>query len=136
MTAPEVLITDGSGVLSRRVVECLGSAGVEARILSRSGRPGTIRGDLSTGRDSIWQSAAHRRPSNAPQAFFASPARRTSKGQNACSRLLQSQTSHTSFTLYCRHRLRFILIEITGQRKRTLVFQLPGKTGRAFRGGR
>jgi len=27
-------------------------------------------------------------------------------------------------------------IEITGQRKRTLVFQLPGKTGRAFRGGR
>ena len=31
MTAPEVLITDGSGVLSQRVVERLGSAGVEAR---------------------------------------------------------------------------------------------------------
>jgi hypothetical protein len=30
MTAPEVLITDGSGVLNQRVVECLGSAGVDS----------------------------------------------------------------------------------------------------------
>jgi nucleoside-diphosphate-sugar epimerase len=49
MTASEVLITDGSGELSQRVVECLGSAGVEARILSRNGRAGTLQGDLSTG---------------------------------------------------------------------------------------
>ena len=49
MSAPEVLVTGGTGVLGRRVVERLGSAGVEARVLSRSGRPGTIRGDLLTG---------------------------------------------------------------------------------------
>jgi hypothetical protein len=47
----------------------------------------------------------------------------------------KSDVSHFVYSLF-RHRLRFILIEITGQRKRTLVLQLPGKTGRAFRGGR
>jgi uncharacterized protein YbjT (DUF2867 family) len=49
VSASEVLVTGGTGVLGQRVVERLGSAGVEARVLSRSGRPGTIRGDLSTG---------------------------------------------------------------------------------------
>lgn len=36
-------------MLGKRVVERLDSAGIEARVLSRSGRPGTVRGDLSTG---------------------------------------------------------------------------------------
>jgi nucleoside-diphosphate-sugar epimerase len=49
MSVPEVLVTGGTGVLGRRVVECLSSAGIEAQVLSRSGRPGTIRGDLLTG---------------------------------------------------------------------------------------
>ena len=49
MSASEVVVTGGTGLLGQRVVERLGSAGVEARVLSRSGRPGTIRGDLSTG---------------------------------------------------------------------------------------
>ena len=44
-----VLVTGGTGVLGKQVVERLGSAGLEARVLSRSGRPGTLRGDLSTG---------------------------------------------------------------------------------------
>ena len=45
----EVLVTGGTGVLGKRVVERLSFAGTEARVLSRSGRPGTIRGDLCTG---------------------------------------------------------------------------------------
>ncbi len=45
----EVLVTGGTGVLGKQVVERLSSAGIEARVLSRSGRPGTLRGDLSTG---------------------------------------------------------------------------------------
>jgi len=45
----EVLVTGGTGVLGRRVVERLSAAGVEASVLSRSGRPSTIRGDLLTG---------------------------------------------------------------------------------------
>ena len=45
----EVLVTGGTGVLGKRVVERLSSAGLEARVLSRSGRPGTLSGDLSTG---------------------------------------------------------------------------------------
>jgi uncharacterized protein YbjT (DUF2867 family) len=49
VSASEVLVTGGTGMLGQRVVERLGSAGVEAWVLSRSGRPGTIRGDLSTG---------------------------------------------------------------------------------------
>ena len=49
MSTPRVLVTGGTGVLGRRVVERLGSAGVEARVLSHSGRPGTIQGDLLTG---------------------------------------------------------------------------------------
>jgi uncharacterized protein YbjT (DUF2867 family) len=49
MSASEILVTGGTGVLGKRVVERLGSAGIEARVLSRSGRPGTVRGDLSTG---------------------------------------------------------------------------------------
>jgi uncharacterized protein YbjT (DUF2867 family) len=49
MNEPEVLVTGGAGVLGRRVVERLGSAGVGSRVLSHSNRPGTIRGDLLTG---------------------------------------------------------------------------------------
>ena len=49
MNGSEVLVTGGTGVLGRQVVERLGSAGVEARVMSRGGRPGTVRGDLSTG---------------------------------------------------------------------------------------
>ncbi len=49
MSASRVLVTGGTGVLGRRVVERLGSAGIEARVFSRSGQPGTIRGDLLTG---------------------------------------------------------------------------------------
>jgi Sigma-70 region 2 len=42
-------VTGGTGVLGRRVVERLGSEGVRAQVFSRSGRPGTIKGDLRTG---------------------------------------------------------------------------------------
>ena len=49
MSGPETLVTGGTGVLGRRVVERLRAAGVGARVLSRSVRPGTIRGDLLTG---------------------------------------------------------------------------------------
>ena len=49
MNPPQILVTGGTGVLDRRVVERLGSEGVGARIYSRSGRPGTMRGDLLTG---------------------------------------------------------------------------------------
>jgi len=45
----EILVTGGTGVLGRRVVDRLRSAGREVRVLSRSGRPGTVRGDLLTG---------------------------------------------------------------------------------------
>ncbi len=49
MNTPQVLVTGGTGVLGRRVVERLGSEGVRARVLSRIGKPGTMRGDLLTG---------------------------------------------------------------------------------------
>jgi uncharacterized protein YbjT (DUF2867 family) len=49
LSGPETLVTGGTGVLGRRVVERLSAAGVETRVLSRGGRPGTIRGDLLTG---------------------------------------------------------------------------------------
>lgn len=49
MSASEILVTGGTGVLGRQVVERLGSLKIGARVLSRSGRPGTIRGDLLTG---------------------------------------------------------------------------------------
>lgn len=49
MNTAQVLVTGGTGVLGRRVVERLGSEGIRARVLSRSGRPGTMRGDLLTG---------------------------------------------------------------------------------------
>lgn len=49
MPPSEILVTGGTGVLGRRVVERLDSADVEVRVLSRSGQPGTIRGDLARG---------------------------------------------------------------------------------------
>lgn len=49
MSASKVLVTGGTGVLGREVVDRLGSDGVEARVLNRSGWEGTIRGDLLTG---------------------------------------------------------------------------------------
>ena len=49
MNTPRVLVTGGTGVLGRRVVDRLRSAGVGTRVLSHSGKPGTIRGDLLTG---------------------------------------------------------------------------------------
>jgi uncharacterized protein YbjT (DUF2867 family) len=44
-----VLVTGGTGRLGRQVVDRLRAEGLEPRVLSRSGRPGTIKGDLLTG---------------------------------------------------------------------------------------
>jgi uncharacterized protein YbjT (DUF2867 family) len=49
MDASEILVTGGTGVLGRRVVDRLRAAGHNIRVLSRSGRAGTVRGDLLTG---------------------------------------------------------------------------------------
>jgi uncharacterized protein YbjT (DUF2867 family) len=49
MNGTEILVTGGTGVLGSKVVERLRSEGIEPRVLSRSNRPGTIRGDLLTG---------------------------------------------------------------------------------------
>ena len=45
----KILVTGGTGVLGRRVVDRLHSAGVETRVLSHSEKPGTVNGDLLTG---------------------------------------------------------------------------------------
>ena len=49
MNASELLVTGGTGTLGSRVVARLRGAGLNVRILSRSGRPDTITGDLITG---------------------------------------------------------------------------------------
>ena len=49
MNTPQILVTGGTGVLGRRVVDRLHAAGVEARVLSHSRKPGTTHGDLLTG---------------------------------------------------------------------------------------
>lgn len=49
MSETEILVTGGTGVLGRQVVERLRSSGEEVRVLSRGGRPGTVRGDLANG---------------------------------------------------------------------------------------
>ena len=46
MNRPRVLITGGTVVLGRRVVERLGSEGIRALVLNRSGMPGTMKGDF------------------------------------------------------------------------------------------
>jgi uncharacterized protein YbjT (DUF2867 family) len=45
----EVLVTGGTGRLGRQVVDRLRAEGLEPRVMSRSSRPGTIKGDLLTG---------------------------------------------------------------------------------------
>jgi uncharacterized protein YbjT (DUF2867 family) len=45
----EILVTGGTGLLGRQVVDGLRTAGGSARVLSRSVRPGTVRGDMLTG---------------------------------------------------------------------------------------
>src|SRR5918998_2176686 len=49
VNASEILVTGGTGLLGRRAAYRLRSAGREGRVLSRSGRPGTVRADLLTG---------------------------------------------------------------------------------------
>ena len=49
MTASDFLVTGGTGSLGRRVVDRLRGAGNEVRVLSHSGRRGTVEGDLLTG---------------------------------------------------------------------------------------
>jgi nucleoside-diphosphate-sugar epimerase len=49
VSVSEILVTGGTGSLGRRVVDRLQDAGREVRVLSRSGRPGTIQADLLTG---------------------------------------------------------------------------------------
>ncbi len=49
MSSSEVLVTGGRGALGSGVVDHLRAAGSEVRVLSRSGKPGTVRGDLATG---------------------------------------------------------------------------------------
>ena len=46
---PEVLVTGGKGSLGRRVVESLRVADCAVRVLSRSGKEDTVRGNLLTG---------------------------------------------------------------------------------------
>lgn len=45
----EILITGGTGVLGRQVAERLRSSGAGVRVMSRSGKPGTVHGNLLTG---------------------------------------------------------------------------------------
>jgi uncharacterized protein YbjT (DUF2867 family) len=45
----EILVTGGTGLLGRRVVDGLRAADHSVRVLSRSGRPGTVRGNLLAG---------------------------------------------------------------------------------------
>lgn len=49
MSAAAVLVTGGTGVLGSQVVDRLRAAGVDTRMMSRSGKPGTVRGDLTSG---------------------------------------------------------------------------------------
>jgi NAD dependent epimerase/dehydratase family enzyme len=49
MKAQNLLVTGGTGILGRRVTKRLGAEGREARVMSRSGRSGTVKGDLLTG---------------------------------------------------------------------------------------
>lgn len=49
MDVSEILVTGGTGLLGRRVADRLGATGAGVRVLSHSGRAGTVRGDLSTG---------------------------------------------------------------------------------------
>ncbi len=49
MEPSAVLVTGGTGTLGRKVVERLRSEGRGVRVMSGSGRPGTVRGDLLTG---------------------------------------------------------------------------------------
>ena len=49
MNASEILITGGTGSLGGRVVARLHDSERDVRVLSRSERPGTVRGDLLTG---------------------------------------------------------------------------------------
>lgn len=49
MSASEVLVTGGTGVLGSQVVERLRSLEIGARVMSRREAPGTIRGDLISG---------------------------------------------------------------------------------------
>lgn len=49
MNASAFLVTGGTGTLGGLVAGGLRDAGHDVRVLSRSGRPGTVRGDLLTG---------------------------------------------------------------------------------------
>jgi hypothetical protein len=49
MKPSEVLVISGTGTLGRRMVDRLCAEGLEPRVMSRSGRPGTIEGELLTG---------------------------------------------------------------------------------------
>ena len=49
MNEPKILVSGGTGVLGRRVVDRLRDAGIETRVLSHSEKPGTLKGDLLTG---------------------------------------------------------------------------------------
>lgn len=50
MHAPEILVTGGTGSLGRLVVARLRDAECEVRVLSRREQPGTVPGDLLTGK--------------------------------------------------------------------------------------
>jgi uncharacterized protein YbjT (DUF2867 family) len=49
VSSAPILVTGGTGTLGRAVVRALSARGDEVRVLSRSGAPGTMRGDLETG---------------------------------------------------------------------------------------
>ena len=54
MKPSEVLVTDGTGTLGRRVVERLRAEGRKIRVMSRGGQPGPVKGNLE---GMLWQLA-------------------------------------------------------------------------------
>ena len=97
MNTRELLVMGGTGVLGRRVVGRLDAAGVGARVMSRSGRPGTARGTCSRARGWTRRSGGWRRSSTAPRARTARPVRWTSGARDDCWRPPPGPASRTYF---------------------------------------
>ena len=95
MSASEVLVTGGTGALGRRIVERFEGAGVGSRVFSRSGSPGTYKGDLITGEGLEQAVSGVDTIVHCASSPSARPARLTWREPSGCSRSPRGPASRT-----------------------------------------
>lgn len=106
----EVLVTGGTGVLGRQIAELLRSAGAGVRVMSRRGKPGTVRWDLLAGEGLERAVVVWIPSSTAPPARSARPGSGRGRDGTPAPRRREGGSIPLRLHIHRRHRPRILTV--------------------------